>query len=87
MVTDEEILAAQRLLAAEEGVFGEPASAASVAGLLKLSAKGMDLSGKKVVCIITGTGLKDADIAIKNAQPFLQLPADISEVEKALGWS
>jgi threonine synthase len=87
MVTDKEILAAQRLMATREGIFGEPASAASVAGLLKLSAGGMDLSGKKVVCIITGTGLKDADVAIKNAEPFLQLPADIAGVEKALGWS
>jgi threonine synthase len=87
MVTDKEILAAQRLMATGEGIFGEPASAASVAGLLKLSAEGMDLNGKKVVCIITGTGLKDADVAIKNAEPFLQLPADIAGVEKALGWS
>ncbi|HEX78677.1 MAG TPA: threonine synthase [Dehalococcoidia bacterium] len=87
MVSDEEILAAQKLLAVQEGVFGEPASAASVAGLLKVSAKGMDLSGKMVVCVITGTGLKDADIAVKNAKPFLRLPADISKVEKALGWS
>lgn len=87
MVSDKEILTTQKLLAAKEGVFGEPASAASVAGLLKLSAKGIDLSGKKIACVITGSGLKDADIAIKNAEPFLQLPADISEVEKALGWS
>lgn len=87
MVSDKEILATQKLLASREGIFGEPASAASVAGLLKLSAKGMDFSGKKIVCVITGSGLKDADIAIKNAEPFLQLPADISEVEKALGWS
>jgi len=86
MVSDQEILAAQKLMASREGVFGEPASAASVAGLLKLAAGGMDLAGKKVVCIITGTGLKDADIAIKNAEPFIQLPADIARVEKALGW-
>ncbi|MCJ7764268.1 MAG: threonine synthase [Dehalococcoidales bacterium] len=87
MVTDNEILAAQRLMATEEGIFGEPASAASVAGLLKLSGKGMDLSAKIVVCIITGTGLKDADIAIKNAEPFLKLPASLEDVERALGWS
>ena len=87
MVTDNEILAAQRLMATEEGIFGEPASAASVAGLLKLSGKGMDLSEKRVACIITGTGLKDADIAIKNAEPFLKLPASLEDVERALGWS
>ncbi|MFC1875249.1 threonine synthase [Chloroflexota bacterium] len=87
MVTDNEILAAQRLMATEEGIFGEPASAASVAGLLKLSDKRMDLNDKRVVCIITGTGLKDADIAIKNAEPFLKLPASLEDVERALGWS
>ncbi len=87
MVSDDEIIAAYHLLAVREGIFGEPASAASVAGLLKLSGKGMDLSDKRVVCIITGTGLKDADVAIKNAKPFLKLPASISGVEKALGWS
>ena len=86
MVSDREILAAQKLLASREGIFGEPASAASVAGLLKLAEGGMDLSHQRVVCIITGTGLKDADIAIKNAEPFIQLPADITRVEKALGW-
>jgi threonine synthase len=87
MVADSEILAAQKLLATKEGVFGEPASAASVAGLLKLSREGMKLGGKRVVCIITGTGLKDAETAIKNAEPFLQLTASLEEVEKALGWS
>jgi len=87
MVSDEEIMAAYKIMANKEGIFGEPASAASLAGLLKLSRQGMDLSKKKVVCIITGTGLKDADIAIKGAEPFLQLPADLSAIEQALGWS
>jgi threonine synthase len=86
MVSDADILAAQKLLATSEGVFGEPASAASMAGLLKMSKK-IDLGGKKIVCIITGTGLKDAEIAIKNAEPFIQLSADLEEVEKALGWA
>jgi threonine synthase len=86
MVSDAEILAAQKLLATRAGVFGEPASAASLAGLVKLSRQGWDLAKKKVVCVITGTGLKDTDIALKDAPPFLQLPADIAEVEKALGW-
>ena len=87
MVSDEEIMAAYKLLAAKEGIFGEPASAASVAGLLKLSRQGMDLNKKRVVCVITGTGLKDADIAIKDAEPFLKLPASLADVEQALGWS
>jgi threonine synthase len=86
MVSDGEIIAAQRVMATKEGIFGEPASAASVAGLLKLSTQGMDLSQKRVVCIITGTGLKDTDVAIKDAKPFLQLPADLAAVEQALGW-
>ncbi len=86
MVSDEEILAAQRIMAAKAGVFGEPASAASVAGLIKLVRKGMDLRDKKVVCVITGNGLKDTEIALKNAPPFLKLPPDLSAIEKALGW-
>ena len=84
MVSDDEILAAYRLLATKGGVFGEPASAASLAGLIKLSHTGMDLSQKRVVCIITGTGLKDTDTALKSAEPFLELPADLVAVEQAL---
>ncbi|MBA7618871.1 Threonine synthase [subsurface metagenome] len=86
MVSDDEILSAQRLVATKTGVFGEPASAASVAGLIKLSRRATDFSQKRVVCIITGTGLKDTDTALKNAPPFPKLPADIAVVEKALGW-
>ncbi len=87
MVSDAEILAAYRLLATKGGVFGEPASAASLAGLLKLSRSGTDFSQKRVVCVVTGTGLKDADAAFKSAEPFLELPADLAAVEQALGWS
>jgi len=86
MVSDDEILAAQKLMAAKGGVFGEPASAASLAGLIKLSHKGMDFSQKKIVCVVTGTGLKDTDTALKGAEPFLELPADLLAVEQALGW-
>jgi threonine synthase len=86
-VSDEEILAASRLLATKEGIFAEPASGASLAGLIKLTRGGLDLSQKRVVCIVTGTGLKDADIVLKGAPPFLELPADPEAVEKALGWS
>ena len=86
MVSDDEILAAQRLMASKGGVFGEPASAASLAGLIKLSRKGMDFSQKKVVCVVTGTGLKDTDIALENTEPLLELPADLGAVEQALGW-
>ena len=86
MVSDDEILAAQRLMATKGGVFGEPASAASLAGLIKLSHRGMDLSTKRVVCVVTGTGLKDTDIVLRNVEPFLELPADLTAVEQALGW-
>jgi len=86
MVSDDQILSAQKLMAVRVGIFGEPASAASLAGLIKLSQAGMDLSQKRVVCIVTGTGLKDTDTALKGAEPFLELPADLMAVEQALGW-
>ena len=84
MVSDEEILTAQRLMATKGGIFGEPASAASLAGLIKLSRR-MNFSKSRVVCVVTGTGLKDTETAVKNAEPFLELPPDLSRVEKALG--
>jgi threonine synthase len=84
-VTDDEIMEAYGLAATKEGVFGEPASAASLAGLIKL-AKGQDFSGKRVVCIVTGTGLKDPGIPARHAQPMLEFPVDTAVVEKALGW-
>jgi threonine synthase len=69
-VTDEEILQAYRAVAATEGVFCEPASAASVAGVMKLSKQGGLREGETVVCTLTGHGLKDADTAISvSAQP------------------
>jgi threonine synthase len=86
-VSDDEILAAYKLLARREGVFGEPASAASVAGLIKMAGQGLKLSGKKVVCIITGTGLKDPSLPAKFIEPFPELPADVKAVEQALGWA
>jgi threonine synthase len=82
-VTDDEIMNAYKLAAAKEGIFGEPASAASLAGLIKL-AKREDFSDKRVVCIITGTGLKDPDVPAKYAQPPIELPADLAIIEKAL---
>ncbi len=66
-VTDEEILAAQRLLAQREGVFVEPASAASVAGLRKLAAQGSFAAGDSIVCVLTGNGLKDPDTAVRQS--------------------
>jgi len=87
MVSDAEIMAAHKIMATKEGIFGEPASVASLAGLLKLSGQDMDFSQKRIVCVVTGTGLKDTDTALKGAEPFLELPPDLLAVEKALGWS
>jgi threonine synthase len=85
MVSDAEILSAQKLMATRAGIFGEPASAAPLAGLLKRRRQGMNFSQNRVVCVVTGTGLKDTETALKGADPFLELPADLDEVEKALG--
>jgi len=61
--SDDEILAAQSRLAREEGIFCEPASAISLAGLLALAAGGMDFAGATIVCTLTGNGLKDVAVA------------------------
>jgi threonine synthase len=87
MVSDNEILAAQGILAAEAGVFGEPASAAPLAGLIKLRRQGRDFSNAVVVAVVTGTGLKDTETALQRPRPFLELPDDLGAVEKALGWA
>jgi threonine synthase len=84
-VTDEEILQAYRLLAHQEGIFSEPASPASLAGLWKVARGGTDLAGKTVVCIVTGTGLKDPDAAIQYAEPPAAHPADVAAIERELG--
>ena len=83
-VTDDEILEGYARLAREEGIFGEPASAASVAGLLKQHRIGLDLAGKTVVCVITGNGLKDPDTAVELDSGAEELPAEASDLEKAL---
>jgi threonine synthase len=87
-VTDEEILAAYSLLAQGEGLFAEPASAASVAGLRKLVREGvLDLSGQTVVCVLTGNGLKDPDRALALAPVVTPIPSTLTAVEAALGWT
>lgn len=82
-VTDKEILDAYRLAAVKEGIFGEPASAASLAGLIKLS-KENDFSRKSVVCVVTGTGLKDPGVPQRYAQAPLEVPAQLAAVEEVL---
>jgi threonine synthase len=83
MVTDAEILAAYRLIAAA-GVFAEPASAASVAGLLKYGATGGIKPGSVIVCTLTGHGLKDPDTALKNLSNTIVVEPDITKVLKIL---
>jgi threonine synthase len=84
-VTDREILAAYRLLATREAVFGELASSASVAGLLKASASGQIPPGSRVVCTITGNGLKDPDWALSGAPSPATIAADPGAAAAALG--
>jgi threonine synthase len=86
-VTDEEIVDSYRRLAADEGIFCEPASAASVAGLRHMVSAGADLSDHTVVCVITGSGLKDPEIAMTIPASRHDVSADIEAVESALGWS
>lgn len=81
-VTDDEILQAQKMIASYEGVFCEPASAASVAGVIKLYRQGYFKNGGTVVCTLTGNGLKDPDIVFRVTDPPHLLPADLNEVRK-----
>jgi threonine synthase len=85
-VTDAEILAAYRDLAAGTGVFVEPASAASVAGLKKASAAGMLAPGETVVCTVTGHGLKDPQRAIAEVDTGVSVDATADAVLAELGW-
>ena len=83
-VTDQEILAAYHYLAENEAVFGEPASAASVAGLIKQSEQGKLEPGMKIVCTITGNGLKDPAWALENVSDPVAIEAKLSAVVKAM---
>jgi threonine synthase len=88
-VSDDEILEAYRLLAQEEGIFCEPASAACVAGLMKYS-KALDtqhaaLATQTVVCVITGHGLKDPDTALGIESEMREVEPRIDAIEEAMG--
>ena len=87
MVSDEEILAAYKILASKEGVFVEPASAASVAGVLKLAKKGyFEGAGKiRIVCVLTGHGLKDPDRAIASVAKPKVLKPKVELIVKEMG--
>jgi threonine synthase len=85
-VTDDEILDAYRMLAGKEGLFVEPASAAPVAGLLRLAREGR-LRGGRAVAVLTGNGLKDPDTAMAQYVPHVtRSAATLEGVERALGW-
>ncbi|MCX7847023.1 MAG: threonine synthase [bacterium] len=86
-VSDEEILGAYRLLAEREGIFCEPASAASVAGVLKLRERGFFRQERErvIVCTLTGNGLKDPNMAISQVRGPVTLPADTEVIARYLG--
>ena len=79
-VTDAQILDAYRLLAATEGIFCEPASAASVAGLLVHGAGG----ARRIVCVLTGHGLKDPQVALEHAGAVIACPPELDAIEEAV---
>ncbi len=83
-VSDEEILEAYKLVASTEGVFCEPASAASIAGVIKAYRRGLFKGGETIVCTLTGNGLKDPDTVIKVSEKPVELPPDINEVARYL---
>ena len=84
-VTDTEILDAQKMLAQLEGLFVEPASASSIAGLKKLIANGEVDKDECIVCVVTGHGLKDPDVAVKVSEKPLEVDAEMEAIEHALG--
>lgn len=84
-VTDEQILDAYRLLAAKEGVFCEPASAASVAGLLQQAQRGLVPSDALIVCTLTGNGLKDPQLALEGWEPPAVIDTDAAVAAERLG--
>ena len=85
-VTDEKIIMAWKLLGAKEGVFCEPASAASVAGLLQNHGEGKLKAGQTVVCVLTGHGLKDPDLAIRETGEPKKIEPTTEALVRALGF-
>ncbi|MBI5232795.1 MAG: pyridoxal-phosphate dependent enzyme, partial [Deltaproteobacteria bacterium] len=86
MVSDDDILKAYSLLAEREGVFCEPASAASVAGVIKMKREGVINDGDTVVCTLTGHGLKDPDTAIKVSKKSIKVKPKMKKVLEAMGF-
>jgi threonine synthase len=86
-VTDDEILEAQRLVVQLEGVFCEPASAASVAGVRRMAADGRIGQDETVVCVLTGHGLKDPDAVQAEEGSLDPIPPELEEIKRAMGLS
>jgi threonine synthase len=87
IVTDSEILEAQKMLARYEGLFVEPASASSIAGLRKMLENGEIGRDETVVCVATGHGLKDPDVVVKAYEKPYEVDAEMSSIEKLLGFA
>ena len=86
MVSDQEIVEAYRMVASTEGVFCEPASAASVAGLIKKTKQGFFVGGETIVCTLTGHGLKDPDNAIKASPEPVTCEPEMKKVLNVIGF-
>lgn len=84
-ISDQDILKAYDLLARFEGYFCEPASAAGVAGMIRLAQKGFFKKGQKIVCTLTGHGLKDPDIAVKRANKPITCSVNVKAIVKKIG--
>jgi threonine synthase len=83
-VSDDEILDAYKLIASSEGIFCEPASAATIAGIIKMNKQGYLSKGQVVVCTLTGHGLKDPDTAFNIVEEPVSVGAQIQEVEEII---
>ncbi|MFU0825836.1 threonine synthase [Clostridium sp.] len=83
-ISDEKILEAYKMLSSLEGIFAEPASCISIAGLYKLYSQGKIKAGSSVVCILTGNGLKDPDTAVSSGGDIVTLPCNYEVIEKEI---
>lgn len=86
MVSDEDIIEAYKLLASREGIFCEPASAASLAGAIKMKKEGVLNDGDTVVCTLTGHGLKDPDTAMNSSAKPVKVPANLKKIIDLMGF-
>jgi threonine synthase len=84
-ITDKEILSAYKLVAAKEGIFVEPSSAAGIAGLIKMKSLKKLPSGKKIVITVTGNGLKDPQWVLNSAPKPIIVPVDLKKAAKIIG--